>query len=359
MADDNTADNEMDKLLGALDEGGESSDSVIAGLADEASKTTSPVIESGIKAEEKTEGVAETAKVDTGAKVEEPAPVVTKTTEDRKRVYLHDDLPLHRKAEIQILADNPDMPIEQVKDLVAKKLEGINSDPDEQELSTAELAQASKERLKEVNEMLLEKERDFKHDDEWETLMKEKDQLLVDVPLLESEARSQEAGQRSLLARVEQSEARAATILPGLNDETSENYALVAGRVAQLIAIKDGGKELPVIEVDGVKQTLDPDSPDFPVLVATEIASKTRKTTTFVAQPEVTEQRPAVTRQLVSTPAASPVSAAQKHKPEGADARVSLKEKAAAVKSDDDLKALLDEDTGAWGGSSRFSKRVL
>lgn len=353
MADDNTADNEMDKLLGALDEGGEGGDSVIAGLADEAQKTVSPVIESAIQAEEKVEDGA-------NKDIQPETTPDAKDAEDRKRVYLHDDLPIQRKAEIQLMADNPDMPIEQVKEIVAKKLEGINADQDEAELPPAELAKAAKDRLTEVNSKLLEKERDFKHDDEWESLIKEKDQLLVDVPLLETEARAQEAGQRSMLARVEAAEAKAASILPGLNDETSENYALVAGRVAQLIAIKDGGKELPIIEVDGVKQALDPDSPDFPVLVATEIANKTRKTTTSEAKPEVTEQRPAVTRPLVSTPAASPVSAAQKHKPEGADARVGLKEKAAAVKSDADLAALLDEDTGAWGGSgSRFSKRVL
>lgn len=271
-----------------------------------------------------------------------------KTKTEEKEVVLPDDgkrislakVSPRRALELQLLAQNEQMTLDQVRDYIEKNIENA-PEADElvpyEELSVEDQLEADREELKEVRDLIREKDRNLIRDDEWEAASKRANDLADQVAVKTIEAKAAKDSRIQIEVSRQESEATANTEFPELTDEGSDLYALVAGRVQQIVELSKNEKALPK-NAEGV--VLDPRSPKFPLLVAQEQAARLKRLNGVEAKPAPTEVEKSGRSKIGPVPGASTTQHARN---ESEDVDGDLTQIASRVENDDDLDALIQK----------------
>lgn len=265
--------------------------------------------------------------------------------EGRKRIYTG-HLPPERQREIAIAANNPDMPLEQVRELAAQGKEEL----EEQAPATArDELEAAKARYAELDKDLIQCDKDFvrpvgekPEDFDWDRAVTERSALLLKITELAPVVAQEALNANSYESTWSQAEAEAAKLLPGVDDESTDAYAACAGRTAQIVALESAKKPLPKVEINGVKHVMDPSNPNFPYLVAHEQAQKLGIVKASEAKPDAPEAKPPVKR-LSPVPGGQTQSVTKLAPVEGQRTKLTLQERASEIKTMADLDKFLAE----------------
>lgn len=265
--------------------------------------------------------------------------------EGRKRIYTG-HLPPERQREIAIAANNPDMPLEQVRELAAQgneELEGAAP-----VTARAEL-EAAKARYAELDKDLIQCDKDFvrpvgekPEDFDWDRAVTERSALLLKITELAPVVAQEDLNANSYDSTWSQAEAEAAKLLPGVDDESTDAYAACAGRTAQIVALESANKPLPKVVIDGRSHVMDPSNPNFPYLVAHEQAQKLGIVKASEAKPDAPEAKPPVKR-LSPVPGGQTQSVTKLAPVEGQRTKLTLQERASGMKTMADLDKFLAE----------------
>lgn len=362
MADSPISD-EADKPL--LITGREDDDNDLGTKAsDEAGPVSTPEDEAKAAFEKEQADLAEASKIadEAAAKAaqettEKPKEQVESEPERQRRLYL-EGLEPKRRLELEIAARFPNMDLDDVKALAAKQ---ISASPavEQDEPSYADRLKASTDRLAEVQAAIREQDKRFRRveDDEdplnYDKLAIERDELLADIPSLRLMAENEESRRESINESFADAEARAIVLVPDLADDTTEMFALVAGRTEQLVSMANSGKALPKISIEGKDVVLDPNDPEFPYLVAYEqhVKAETGKSKAPEAKPGAKEaEKPTPARSIAPAPASSASAAANRAPVEGQEniGQPSLKEQANKVRGFADLDKMLADEGQSW-----------
>lgn len=266
--------------------------------------------------------------------------------EGRKRVYTG-HLPPERQREIAIAAKNPDMPLEQVRELASR---GDEEREEATPITARDELEAAKARYAELDTDLIQCDKDFvrpigekPEDFDWDRAVKERSALLLKITELAPVVAQEKQTANSYDSTWKEAEGAAAELLPDIGDETSDAYAACAGRTAQIVALDSAGKTLPKVVIDGRSHVMDPANPNFPYLVAHEQAQKLGIVKeASVAKPDATEAKPAVKR-LSPVPGGQAQSVTKLAPVEGMRSKPSLQERTSAIKTNADLHKYLKE----------------
>ena len=306
------------------------------------------------------EQTAQTA-ADEEAAAAEAQRIKDEAGEGRKRIYTG-HLPPERQREIAIAAKNPDMPLEQVRELASKGDEEFEQVAPATALDELEAAKA---RYAELDKDLIQCDKDFvrpvgekPEDFDWDRAVTERSALLLKITELAPVVAQEKLTANSYDSTWKEAEAAAAEILPDIGDETSDAYAACAGRTAQIVALDSAGKALPKVVIDGRSHVMDPANPNFPYLVAHEQAQKLGIVKASEAKPDATEVKPPVKR-LSPVPGGQAQSVTKLAPVEGQQTKPTLKERVAGVKTMADLDKFLAEPDDDGRGFAFDGRRQL
>ena len=344
-----TDEQEMEKLNDALNSG---DDTFVKSLATEKQNEGVVILDEETGAPVTTPEPEETP---------EPNPVVTPEPEPevippapieepqaRHRVSTV-NLPADRQRFIELSAANPQMPLQDIQKIVESEFAPANA-PSE---PVADI-DALRSELEEIQSKIIAKDEAWQHDDEWRELATREKALLVEVAEKTSDAKiaavRAEATQAAIDREFASAEQEAERIIPDLMDENSIAHRLVRGRVEQIFDMAKEGRPLPVVEIDGVKHTIDPDSTNFPILVAHEQKSQIEKLA-IAAKPVAPKPTQPVTRPISAPVPGGGANIARKQPVEGQLEGDSEAQRLANVKTIDDLNPILDTGSRGWRSS--------
>lgn len=294
----------------------------------------------------------------TAAAAEEAQRVKDEAGEGRKRIYTG-HLPPERQREIAIAAKNPDMPLEQVRELAAQGKEELEAAAP---VTARDELEAAKARYAELDKDLIQCDKDFvrpvgekPEDFDWDRAVTERSALLLKITELAPVVAQEALNANSYDTTWKEAEGAAAELLPDIGDETSDAYAACAGRTAQIVALDSAGKALPKVVIDGKSHVMDPANPNFPYLVAHEQAQKLGIVKAPEAKPGATEVKPAVKR-LTPVPGGQTQSVTKLAPVEGQRTKLTLQERASGMKTMADLDKFLaepDDDSQSFAFNGR------
>lgn len=228
---------------------------------------------------------------------------------------------------VRLMQEFPDADIAKLQELAAPKQSEEKKDLTFDELPADERLRLIDDRLTELHTKISEAR--WVEGDEFEKLGKEKDTLLVKRAEAAHEQKEEATREKNFESLMEAAEAEAVALLPDMMNPDSDVFAMVSGRTTAICQMKDNGLTLPKFE----GQTMDPDKPNFPLLVAKEQKAKMEKGSAQPAQKPGAQpaSQPAARRPIVPAPGNTSAHSLERSPSEVGESPPSLAAQAAKV----------------------------